>query len=614
MGHGRPIWPAHRPNVIGGHLKSVSSTRLCVMLTLLVALCAAASIQVAGLRAHRAQPRSAIRSGTASPTDTVTNQQSLSEGLWLSESGQNLGIAFAYGLNFVLILIVFLLLRRNGRYRQNLFAKAFRSSPLSITISTLSDGRYVDVNHAFLQMLGFERRDVIGRSSAELGIWVDSQDRSKMLQQLNDSSVNRGLYTKLRAKSGEIREANVTAEAIDVDGTPCVLAVTQDVTEARRLENQLRQAQRMGAIGRLAGGVAHDFNNILTVIVGYSELAAYRLGAGHGVSKHLSEIKLAAERAASLTRQLLAFSRQQVLYPRILDLNAVVTNLTQMLLRMIGEDIALSFKPGAVGSIRADLGQIEQILMNLVVNARDAMPQGGMIAIETSSVDLGEGYVDSHLSVRPGRYVLLSVSDTGCGMDEKTVSQVFEPFFTTKGPGQGTGLGLSTVYGIVKQSDGYIWVYSELGRGTTFKLYFPEHEQASQPAADLTPLLDIVIGAETVLVVEDDEALRNLITALLGSSGYKVLAAANGEEALRLVQENREQIDLLLTDMLMPAMTGVELAEQLRELQPQVKVLLMSGYAGDLIQRYRLSTTEIMLIEKPFTRHSLLSKIRAALQ
>ncbi|MGA7753914.1 MAG: ATP-binding protein [Candidatus Sulfotelmatobacter sp.] len=584
------------------------------MLTLLVALCAAASIQVAGLRAHRAQPRSAIRSGTASPTDTVTNQQSLSEGLWLSESGQNLGIAFAYGLNFVLILIVFLLLRRNGRYRQNLFAKAFRSSPLSITISTLSDGRYVDVNHAFLQMLGFERRDVIGRSSAELGIWVDSQDRSKMLQQLNDSSVNRGLYTKLRAKSGEIREANVTAEAIDVDGTPCVLAVTQDVTEARRLENQLRQAQRMGAIGRLAGGVAHDFNNILTVIVGYSELAAYRLGAGHGVSKHLSEIKLAAERAASLTRQLLAFSRQQVLYPRILDLNAVVTNLTQMLLRMIGEDIALSFKPGAVGSIRADLGQIEQILMNLVVNARDAMPQGGMIAIETSSVDLGEGYVDSHLSVRPGRYVLLSVSDTGCGMDEKTVSQVFEPFFTTKGPGQGTGLGLSTVYGIVKQSDGYIWVYSELGRGTTFKLYFPEHEQASQPAADLTPLLDIVIGAETVLVVEDDEALRNLITALLGSSGYKVLAAANGEEALRLVQENREQIDLLLTDMLMPAMTGVELAEQLRELQPQVKVLLMSGYAGDLIQRYRLSTTEIMLIEKPFTRHSLLSKIRAALQ
>ena len=285
-----------------------------------------------------------------------------------------------------------------------------------------------------------------------------------------------------------------------------------------------------------------------------------------------------------------------------------------MLLRMIGEDIALSFQPGTVGSIRADLGQIEQILMNLVVNARDAMPQGGMIAIETSSVDLREGYVDSHLSVRPGRYVLLSVTDTGCGMDEKTLSQVFEPFFTTKGPGQGTGLGLSTVYGIVKQSDGYIWVYSEPDRGTTFKLYFPEQDHAAQPAAELTPLLDIVIGAETILVVEDDEALRKLITALLSSSGYKVLEATDGPHALRVVQESREPIDLLLTDMLMPAMSGIELSEQLRELQPQVRVLLMSGYAGDLFQRYRLSTTEIMLIEKPFTRHNLLSKIRVALQ
>jgi len=593
----------------------VSSARLCIMLTVLIALCVGASLQFLGVRSHIGLAQAAARPGDHNlETGAPSNRQGLSQNLSFLESGQNLAAAFAYGLNFVLILIVFLLLRRNGRYRQNLFAKAFRSSPLSITISTVSDGRYVDVNHAFLQMLGFERRDVIGRSSAELGIWVDSFDRSKLLQQLNDSSVSRGLVTRLRTKSGEVREANVTAEAIDVDGTPCVLAVTQDVTEARRLENQLRQAQRMGAIGRLAGGVAHDFNNILTVIIGYSELAVYRLGAGHGVSKHLNEIKLAAERAASLTRQLLAFSRQQVLYPRILDLNAVVNNLTQMLLRMIGEDVALSFKPGAVGSIRADLGQIEQILMNLVVNARDAMPQGGMIAIETSSVDLREGYVDSHLSVRPGRYVLMSVTDTGSGMDEKTLSQVFEPFFTTKGPGQGTGLGLSTVYGIVKQSDGYIWVYSEPDRGTTFKLYFPEQDHAAQPAANLTPLLDIVIGAETILVVEDDEALRKLITALLASSGYKVLEATDGPHALRVVQESREPIDLLLTDMLMPAMSGIELSEQLRELQPQVRVLLMSGYAGDLIQRYRLSTTEIMLIEKPFTRHNLLSKIRAALQ
>jgi two-component system, cell cycle sensor histidine kinase and response regulator CckA len=521
-------------------------------------------------------------------------------------------IVAADALILVLTLLVVVLLRRNGRYRQTLFAQAFRSSPLSITISTLSEGRYVDVNHAFLQLLGYERRDVIGRTSLELGVWANPEDRIRLLDQVGSSGPSKGQHARLRTRSGEIREANVTAEIIDLDGAPCVLAVTQDVTEARRLENQLRQAQRMGAVGRLAGGVAHDFNNILTVIMGYSELASFRLGSGHEVSRHLVEIKLAAERAASLTRQLLAFSRQQVLYPRILDLNAVVNNLTQMLLRMIGEDISLSFKPGATGYIKADHGQIEQILMNLVVNARDAMPQGGVIAVETSSIDLTDGYVDSHLSVRPGRYVLLSVSDTGCGMDEKTVSQIFEPFFTTKGPGQGTGLGLSTVYGIVKQSDGYIWVYSEVGRGTTFKLYFPEHQNSAQKAADPAPMIDLVIATETVLVVEDDEALRKLITALLGSSGYKVLEAASGDAALQLVQSSGEHIDLLLTDMLMPVMNGIELSAQLRKMQTQLKILLMSGYAGDLIQRYGVAASEIMLIEKPFTRIGLLSKIRFA--
>ena len=517
-------------------------------------------------------------------------------------------------LILVLTLLVVVLLRRNGRYRQSLFAKAFRSSPLSITISTLSEGRYVDVNHAFLQMLGYERRDVIGRTSVELGVWADPAERGRLLDRIGSSGPGKGQHTKLRTSTGEIREANVTAEIIDLDGAPCVLAVTQDVTEAKRLENQLRQSQRMGAVGRLAGGVAHDFNNILTVIMGYSELASFRLGSAHEVYRHLVEIKLAAERAASLTRQLLAFSRQQVLYPRILDLNSVVNNLTQMLLRMIGEDISLSFKPGATGYIKADHGQIEQILMNLVVNARDAMPQGGVIAIETSSIDLADGYVDSHLSVRPGRYVLLSVSDTGCGMDEKTVSQIFEPFFTTKGPGQGTGLGLSTVYGIVKQSDGYIWVYSEVGRGTTFKLYFPEHPSGAQTPADSAPMIDLVVATETVLVVEDDEALRKLITALLASSGYKVLDAGNGEAALQLVQGSDEHIDLLLTDMLMPGMSGVELSAQLRKIRPHLKILLMSGYAGDLIQRYGVAETEIMMIEKPFTRNGFLSKIRVALR
>lgn len=526
----------------------------------------------------------------------------------------NAGLLASYVLNLGLIAIVYVLLRRHGRYRQTLFAKAFRSSPLSITISTLGEGRYLDVNHAFLQMLGFERREVIGRTAAELGIWADHEDRERMVQNLGGANVSRGSRARLKTKTGEIRETNVSAEIIDVDGVPCILAITQDVTDAHRLENQLRQAQRMGAVGRLAGGVAHDFNNILTVIIGYSELAALRLGSGHGISKHLGEIKIAAERAASLTRQLLAFSRQQVLYPRILDLNGVVNNLMRMLHRLIGEDITISFTAGKVGNIKADLGQIEQILMNLVVNARDAMPHGGVISIETSSVDLEDGYVDSQFSVRPGRYVLLSVSDTGCGMDEKTVAQIFEPFFTTKGPGQGTGLGLSTVYGIVKQSEGYIWVYSELGRGTTFKIHFPEQAEGEPRAADSVAKIDLVVGKETVLVVEDDEAMRKLITALLDGSGYKVLQAPNGEAALQLARESAQRIDLVLTDMLMPGMSGVELSANVRELRPDMRVLLMSGYAGDLIGRYHLAESQIMLIEKPFTRHNLLAKIRTALQ
>jgi PAS domain S-box-containing protein len=529
-------------------------------------------------------------------------------------SSANLGLLASYGLNLGLISLVYILLRRHGRYRQTLFAKAFRSSPLSITISTLSEGRYLDVNHAFLQMLDYERRDVIGRTAAELGVWLDPEDRDRLLRALGSSTDSKGLHVRLKTRAGDVRETSVSAEIIEVDGVPCMLAVTQDVTEARRLENQLRQAQRMGAVGRLAGGVAHDFNNILTVIIGYSELAAYRLGSSHELSKHLGEIKFAAERAASLTRQLLAFSRQQVLYPRILDLNGVVNNLMRMLLRLIGEDISLSFQAGTVGNVKADLGQIEQILMNLVVNARDAMPQGGVISIETSSVDLQDGYVDSHLSVRPGRYVMLSVSDTGCGMDEKTVAQIFEPFFTTKGPGQGTGLGLSTVYGIVKQSNGYIWVYSEPGRGTTFKVYFPEQLHGEQKALERPPALDLVIGTEVLLVVEDDEALRKLITALLEESGYKVLQAASGDAALHLAKSRDEHIDLVLTDMLMPGMSGIELSTEMRKLRPRMKVLLMSGYAGDLIARYHVAESEIMLVEKPFTRHVLLSKIRTALQ
>ena len=596
----------------------LSNTRLVLVLMFLTALCAVTVVWINGAPQIS---RAFASSSSADPSSAATRYgvPAAEPRSALFPAGRiaraiNPGALASILLNLILLLTVYILLRRHGRYRQTLFAKAFRSSPLAISISTRSEGRYLDVNHAFLQMTGFEKREVIGRTAGELGIWADPEDRERMLRMIDGSPPTKALHTRVKARTGEVRETNVSAEIIDVNGVPCLLAVAQDVTEERRLENQLRQAQRMGAVGRLAGGIAHDFNNILTVIIGYSELASYRLGTAHGVSKHLSEIKHAAERAASLTRQLLAFSRQQVLFPRVLDLNEVVNNVTRMLLRMIGEDIALSFKAGPVPNIKADLGQVEQILMNLVVNARDAMPHGGTISIETSSVALEDGYVDSHLSVRPGRYVMLSVSDTGCGMDEKTMAQIFEPFFTTKVAGQGTGLGLSTVYGIVKQSEGYIWVYSEPGHGTTFKIYFPEQAQGETKQAEPVPVPDAAVATETILVVEDDEALRKMITALLSGSGYKVLQAANGEAALQFLRSYDGHIDLVLTDMLMPVMTGVELAAQLKKLRADLKVLLMSGYAGDLIARYRVAESGIMLIEKPFTRHMLMEKIRAALQ
>jgi two-component system cell cycle sensor histidine kinase/response regulator CckA len=501
------------------------------------------------------------------------------------------------------------------RESEERFAKAFRSGPLAISISTQAEGRYLDVNEAFLQMLGYERGEVIGSSSMELNIWEDQEDRTRMLEQLNDSRTARGLRARFRTKSGEIREVNVSTEPIELDGLPCVLAITQDVTEAKRLEDQFRQSQKMEAVGRLAGGLAHDFNNMLGVIMGYSELSLERLDLAHPLFKNVAEIKKAAERAASLTRQLLAFTRQQILYPRILDLNEVVKNLNNMLLRMIGEDVSLSFRPVVpLGSVRVDLGQIEQILMNLIVNARDAMPKGGEITIETSNVELDESSLGAQFSLRPGRYVLLSVSDTGSGMDKKTVSHIFEPFFTTKGPGEGTGLGLSTVYGIVKQSEGYITVHSEPGLGTTFELYFPRRdeegeESLGQDAAESQPPR----GSETILVVEDDESLRKLIVRFLEGAGYRVLQAGNAEAAIDLVQSFKDSIDLVLTDMIMPTMSGLELSGHVKALRGDLKILLMSGYAGDYTARYGAIETGVLLLEKPFTRRDLLSKISTVL-
>jgi len=351
--------------------------------------------------------------------------------------------------------------------------------------------------------------------------------------------------------------------------------------------------------------------------MGYSELAEGCLDRGHPARPRVEQIRKSAQRAAALTRQLLAFSRQQVLKPTVLNLNAVVNNVSKMLVRMVGEDVSLCFVPGpGLGSVRADLGQVEQVLMNLAVNARDAMPQGGKITIETANAELDESFAQHHPSVRPGAYVVLSLSDTGCGMDAKTVARIFEPFFTTKPPGKGTGLGLSTVYGIVKQSEGHVWVYSEPAKGASFKIYLP---RVDEPAESLLPDAvslnqKICGGAETVLLVEDDESLRTLAFKLLEDSGYKVLEANDPQVAIDLSNQHKGTIDLLITDVIMPVMSGNELAKFLLTSRPGMKVLYISGYTGDVIARHGVLDEGTQLLEKPFTRKTFLTKVRQVIE
>jgi len=381
-----------------------------------------------------------------------------------------------------------------------------------------------------------------------------------------------------------------------------------------RLEEQLRQAHKMEAIGRLAGGIAHDFNNLLTVINGYSELVLNSLGANLHARKNVEQIKKAGRRAATLTRQLLAFSRRQVLQLRVLDLNAVVTNFEAMLQPLIGEDILLEavLQPG-LGLVKVDPGQIEQIILNLTVNARDAMPEGGKLTIETANVELDEAYARRHVSVRPGPYVMLAISDTGCGMDAETQARIFEPFFTTKEHGKGTGLGLATVYGIVKQSGGNIWVYSEPGKGTTFKIYLPRVEGVAEGSEPAHPRSSILRGSETILLVEDEDMVRSLAREILEAHGYAVSEARDSTEALRVCHTHSGSIHLLVTDVVMPGMSGRELAARLGTIHPETKVLYMSGYTDDAVVRHGVLNAGLAFLQKPFTANAFLCKVREVL-
>jgi two-component system, cell cycle sensor histidine kinase and response regulator CckA len=406
----------------------------------------------------------------------------------------------------------------------------------------------------------------------------------------------------------------ISLNHIEVAGRSLAIGFVTDISERQRLEGQLRQSQKMEAIGQLAGGVAHDFNNLLTIIQGYSSMSLESLDPDHPLREPIEEIERAALSAAGLTRQLLAFSRRQVVQPRIMNLNTVIHEVERMLRRVIGEDVELILAPvEGVDEIRCDPGLSEQVLMNLAVNARDAMPNGGKLILETANLVLDEEYAGAHLSVKTGPHSMLAVTDTGTGMTEEVRAHIFEPFFTTKPQGQGTGLGLATVYGIVQQMEGSIWVYSELGKGTTFKILFPAVPDGAR--SESTAHLDgsRATGVERILLVEDEQAVRKFVRTMLEKQGYTVVEAVDTDEALRLAADKSIAIDLLLTDVIMPRLNGPELAAQMTELRPDLRVLYMSGYTDRAIRLQDRLGGEAHFIQKPFTPAALGQKLRQLL-
>jgi PAS domain S-box-containing protein len=486
----------------------------------------------------------------------------------------------------------------------------------SAIFMTDPDGSITYANPAFEETYAYSMRQALGKTPRILksGRHDEAFYESFWRRLLAGESVREEFVNRTRDGRLVTVDASVSP-VLDAQGRRTgFIAVHEDITARRQLEDQLRQAQKMEAVGQLAGGVAHDFNNLLTAILGYAELLASKLPADSGLQGEIGEIREAGQRAASLTRQLLAFSRKQVLAPVVLRLNDLVENVEKMLRRVIGEDVQLVTRlDPAGGNVRADPGQLEQVIVNLAVNARDAMPNGGTLTIETAGVELDGSYAERHAMVPPGRYTMLAVGDTGVGMDVATRERIFEPFFTTKEKGKGTGLGLSTVYGIVKQSAGYIWVYSEPSVGTTFKVYLPRVEEAASAIPVRSMESPVAPGTETILLVEDEPAIRALSRRVLETSGYRVLDSGRGTDALERARAEKEPIDLLLTDLVMPNMGGAELASRLQELHPEIRVLFMSGYTDDAVVRSGLLGTGRAFLQKPFTPQNLARKVRELL-
>jgi two-component system, cell cycle sensor histidine kinase and response regulator CckA len=491
----------------------------------------------------------------------------------------------------------------------------FEHTPLAVIEWDL-DFRVTDWNPAAEGMFGYSRQEAIGQRASFIvpphfrplvdKVWQELLNQKGGVRSANDNITKDG-----RIISCEWYNTPLVDESGRVLGAA---SLAQDVTERVALEERLRQSQKMEAVGRLAGGVAHDFNNLLTVILGYSQILAEGVPAGSRLADSTAQIKSAADRASGITRQLLAFSRKQVLSPRVINLNDIMLNLDSLLRRLIGEDIeVLTVPSNDLGSVKADPGQIEQVIMNLALNARDAMPSGGKLTLETTNAQLDESYAQRHQPAEPGRYVMLAVTDTGHGMSPETQARIFEPFYTTKEVGKGTGLGLSMVYGIVKQSGGYIWVYSEPDRGTTFKIYLPRVDQPAESTGAQNRPNSVQRGTETILLVEDDPQLRQLSSSVLAHCGYKMLVASSPEEGIEICRSNHRDIRLLVTDVVMPGMNGRQLAEQIQQVSPNVKVLYISGYTSNAIVHYGVLDPGLSFLPKPFTLSALVAKVREVL-
>jgi PAS domain S-box-containing protein len=478
------------------------------------------------------------------------------------------------------------------------------------------EGQFLDVNPALIGMLGYNSALEVLALDPQKDVFLNPGEYTRLVDEFRRTGRMDGFEARWKRKDGTPITVRISGRAVATEDEPADVleAIAEDITERRVLEDQFRQSQKMEAVGRLAGGIAHDFNNLLMVVSGYTEVLLDQLTVENPLHSKAEAIQQASDRATTLTRQLLAFSRKQLLELKVIDVNAIVADMERLLRPLIGEDIELSTSLApAVGCTRADAGQLEQVIMNLVVNAKDAMPNGGKICIRTASVTLDDTYRPENTFIKHGPYVMISVSDSGQGMDRDTQARIFEPFFTTKEKGKGTGLGLSTVYGIIKQSGGYVFVQSELGRGTVFTIYFPRVDEPSEALGSAPASLAAVGGSETILLVEDEESVRQLVRETLESRGYRVLEAANGNAALALAAAHAETIHLVITDVVMPGLSGHELVQQLLPARPGTKVLYLSGYAEDAFASPLPADGKKTFLQKPFTLQSLSRKVREVL-